>query len=67
MKIRRNLGLSRKALLRHRVRTALAVSGTGVGVAAVVVMVSIGEGAERELLGQIDAMGRNLLVLTASR
>jgi putative ABC transport system permease protein len=66
MKIRRNLGLSRKALLRHRVRTALAVSGTGVGVAAVVVMVSIGEGAERELLGQIDAMGRNLLVVTAS-
>lgn len=31
-----------------------------------VVMVSIGEGAERELLGQIDAMGRNLLVVTAS-
>jgi putative ABC transport system permease protein len=66
MKIRRNLGLSRKALLRHRVRTALAVSGTGVGVAAVLVMVAIGEGAERALMAQIDAVGRNLLVVTAS-
>ncbi len=65
MKIRRNFGFSRKALLRHRVRTALAISGTGVGVAAMLVMVAVGEGAERELMARIDAMGRNLLVVTA--
>jgi putative ABC transport system permease protein len=65
VKIRRNFGFSRKALLRHRVRTALAISGTGVGVAAMLVMVAVGEGAERELMARIDAMGRNLLVVTA--
>ncbi len=65
MRICRNLALSRKVLLRHRVRTALAISGTGVGVAAVLVMVAIGEGAQRELLARIDSMGRNLLVVTA--
>lgn len=67
MRIRRNFGLSRKALLRHRVRTALAISGTGIGVAAVLVMVAIGQGAERELMAQIEAMGGNLLIVTAGR
>ncbi len=67
MKTRRNLGLSCKALLRHRVRTALTISGTGIGVAAVLVMITIGEGAERELLAQVEAMGGNLLVVTAGR
>ena len=65
MRIRRNFALSRKALLRHRVRTALAISGTGIGVAAVLVMIAIGEGAQRELMDRIEAMGRNLLVITA--
>ncbi len=65
MRVRRNFALSRRALLRHRVRTALAVSGTAVGVAAVLIMVSLGEGAEREVLDQIEAMGRNVLVVAA--
>jgi len=67
MRIRRNFGLSRKALLRHRVRTGLAVVGTSVGVAAVLVMVAIGEGAERELVAQVEALGGNLLVVGAER
>lgn len=67
MRIRRNLALSRKALLRHRVRTALAISGTGIGVAAVVVMVAIGEGAERQLLAEVEAMGGNLLLVRPTR
>lgn len=65
MRIRRNFVLSRRALVRHRVRTALAVSGTAVGVAAVLIMVALGEGAEREVLEQIEAMGRNVLAVTA--
>lgn len=65
MKVRRNFALSRRALVRHRVRTALAVSGTAVGVAAVLIMIALGEGAEREVLRQIEAMGRNVLVVAA--
>lgn len=65
MRVRRNFTLSRRALLRHRVRTALAISGTAVGVAAVLIMVALGEGAEREVLDQIEAMGRNVLAVTA--
>ena len=45
----------------------LAVVGTGVGVAAVLVMVAVGEGAERELLAQIEALGSNLLIVGAER
>lgn len=67
MRIRRNFALSRKALLRHGVRTALAVSGTTIGVAAVLVMVAIGEGAEAELMEQVEALGGNLLIVTAAQ
>ncbi|MCK5651136.1 MAG: ABC transporter permease, partial [Gemmatimonadetes bacterium] len=65
MRIGRNLLLSAKALLRHRVRTALALSGTAVGVGAVLVMTAVGEGAEVEVLSEIDALGRNLLIVNA--
>ena len=67
MKVRRNLRLSGRALLRHGVRTGLAISGTSIGVAAVVVMVAIGEGAERELLARVEAMGGKLLLVSAGR
>jgi len=67
MRLRRNANLSRKALLRHRLRTLLAVSGTSVGVASILVMVAIGEGAKREVMDRIEAMGRNLLVVNAGR
>jgi len=65
MRLGRNLLLSAKALLRHRVRTALALSGTAVGVGAVLVITAIGEGAETEVLSEIEALGQNLLVVSA--
>jgi putative ABC transport system permease protein len=65
MRLGRNLLLSAKALLRHRVRTALALSGTAVGVGAVLVMTAVGEGAEAEVLREIEALGRNLLIVSA--
>jgi putative ABC transport system permease protein len=66
MRLGRNLRLSARALLRHRVRTALALSGTAVGVGAVLVMAAVGEGAEAEVLREIDALGKNLLVVSAA-
>ena len=65
MRLGRNLLLSAKALLRHRVRTALALSGTAVGVGAVLVMTAVGEGAEAEVVSEIEALGRNLLIVSA--
>ncbi len=66
MRLGRNLRLSARALLRHRVRTALALSGTAVGVGAVLVMTAVGKGAEAEVLQEIEALGENLLVVSAA-
>ncbi len=66
MKLARNLHLSVKALFRHRVRTALALSGMAVGVGAVLVLTAVGEGSEREVLQEIDALGKNLLLVSTS-
>jgi putative ABC transport system permease protein len=66
MRLGRNLLLSVKAILRHRVRTALALSGTAVGVGAVLVMTAVGEGAEDQVITEIEALGRNLLVVSAA-
>ncbi len=65
MRLLRNVTLSRKALWQHRTRTVLALGGTAVGVAAVLSMIAIGEGAKREVVARIGAMGRNLLVVSA--
>ncbi len=49
--------------LHHKLRTFLTLLGMIFGVGAVIAMLSIGEGAEREALQMIDAMGlRNLIV-----
>jgi putative ABC transport system permease protein len=65
MRLARNLLLSTKALVRHRVRTALALSGMAVGVGAVLVMTAVGEGTEQQVIGEIEALGRNLLIVSA--
>ncbi len=65
MKWARNVALSHKALWRHKTRTILALTGTAVGVAVVLAMVAIGEGAERQVVSRVKAMGRNMLVVNA--
>lgn len=66
MKLGRTVRVSLRVLFRHRVRAALAVSATAAGVAALLVLVSIGEGARREIEARIDALGRNMLVVSAA-
>jgi putative ABC transport system permease protein len=65
-RLARGLLLSLQLLLAHRLRTALSVSGLLAGVAAVIVMVAIGQGAERRVLQRVQAMGTNLLVVSAA-
>ena len=66
MKLVRNVRLSVKALVRHRVRTVLALSGMAVAVGAVLVLTAVGEGSEQQAISEIDALGRNLLIVSAA-
>jgi len=54
-------------LLAHKLRTALALIGIIIGVSAVIIMVAIGNGAQNEVLGKIEAMGTNLIIVNAGQ
>jgi len=56
------LRIAIEALGRYRLRTALSVTGVVLGVAAVIAMMSVSEGAAREALAQVDALGLDNLV-----
>jgi putative ABC transport system permease protein len=56
------LPIAAEALSRYKLRTALSVLGVVLGVAAVIAMMSVSEGARREALTQVDAMGLDNLV-----
>jgi len=57
------LGLAVRSLRRHRVRTSLAMLGIVIGIAAVICTVALGQGASGMVQAQMDAMGRNLLMI----
>ena len=67
MNITKNIIISQKILLAHKLRTALSLSGIIIGICAVVVMVSIGNGTEKKIISQITKMGSNLLVVNAGQ
>ena len=67
MKITRSIGISRKQLAAHKMRTALALSGIVIGVSAVIMMVAIGNGAQEEVLSKIEAMGTHLVIVNAGQ
>jgi putative ABC transport system permease protein len=52
-----------RALRRNKLRSALTMLGVVIGVAAVIAMVSIGEGADAAVQRQIQALGRNVLMV----
>jgi putative ABC transport system permease protein len=51
-----------EALRRYKLRTSLSVLGVVFGVAAVIAMLSVAEGARREALAQVEALGLDNLV-----
>ena len=65
MKTLRNLKISKNALLAQKMRAVLALLGIIIGVFTVITMVSIGNGARREVVSGIEAMGTNLLIVSA--
>jgi len=56
------LRIAAEALGRYKLRTALSVLGVVLGVAAVIAMMSVSEGARREALNQVEALGLDNLV-----
>ena len=64
MKIARSIRISRKQLIAHPLRTWLSLAGIIIGVSAVIIIVAIGDGAQKEVLSRIEAMGTNLLIVT---
>src|SRR4051812_36853958 len=60
--IRELVGIATEALGRYRLRTSLSVLGVVLGVAAVIAMMSVSEGAAREALAQVEALGLDNLV-----
>jgi putative ABC transport system permease protein len=55
--------LSIRSLGRNKVRTFLTMLGIVIGIASVIAMVAIGQGASKQIESQINAMGRNLLMV----
>ncbi len=63
MRLRRTIALSVRALLAHRLRTALILASVAAGVAAVVLTSAIGAGAARGVEQTVRSIGANLLVV----
>jgi putative ABC transport system permease protein len=59
------LDLGVRSLRRHKLRSTLSILGVVFGVAAVVAMSSVGEGARREALAQIGALGIDTITVRA--
>jgi putative ABC transport system permease protein len=59
------LRLGLRSLLLHKLRSTLSILGVVFGVAAVVSMSSVGEGARREALEQVGALGIDSVTLRA--
>jgi putative ABC transport system permease protein len=57
------LRLGVRSLRLHKLRSSLSILGVVFGVAAVVAMSSVGEGARRETLAQISALGIDTVIL----
>lgn len=59
------LRLGLRSLLLHKLRSTLSILGVLFGVAAVVAMSSVGEGARREAIDQVGALGIDSITLKA--
>ena len=65
MRLLKGSRIALKAVTAHKLRALLAILGIVVGVAAVIVMLAVGEGAKRDVLGKIQGLGTNILIVSA--
>jgi putative ABC transport system permease protein len=52
------------AIRSHRLRSSLTVLGIVIGISSVILTVGLGQGAQKEVEDQIDALGSNLLIVS---
>ena len=67
MRLLKGSRIALKAVTAHKLRALLAILGIVVGVAAVIVMLAVGEGAKRDVLGKIQGLGTNILIVSAGQ
>jgi putative ABC transport system permease protein len=67
VKVVRGLRISARQLGVHRTRTALSLLGIVIGVSSVISMVAVGHGARQEVMGRIEAMGTDLIMVTPAQ
>ena len=63
-KLKSNFSEAIRVILANKVRTLLTSLGIIFGVAAVITMLAIGNGAEKEILAQLELVGVNNIVIT---
>jgi ABC-type antimicrobial peptide transport system permease subunit len=63
-RLMRSLRVSARALGDHPLRTALCAASVTVGIAGVLVLSAVGVGANQQVMAQLDALGRDVLVVT---
>jgi putative ABC transport system permease protein len=67
MRVLKGARIALGALTANRLRAVLAILGIVVGVAAVIVMIAVGEGARRDVLSKIQALGTDLIIVSAGQ
>ncbi len=63
MKLRKTIMDALESLVANKVRSALTILGIVIGVGAVIAMLAIGNGAENSILGEIEDIGTNLIII----
>ena len=63
-KLKSNFTEALRVILANKIRTLLTSLGIIFGVAAVITMLAIGNGAEKEILAQLELVGVNNIVIT---
>lgn len=67
MKLQFTLHTANRAIRANKVRSGLTVLGIVIGITAIMLIVSIGEGAQSLILGQIQGLGAETIVLRPGR
>ncbi|HSB77219.1 MAG TPA: ABC transporter permease, partial [Candidatus Methylomirabilis sp.] len=67
MRLLKGSRIALKAVTAHKIRAILAILGVVVGVAAVIVVLAVGEGAKQDVLGKIQGLGTNILIVSAGQ
>ena len=67
MSFSRTLSTAFSSLVSNKLRSFLTTLGIIIGVAAVIIMVAVSAGAEAVIAEQINSLGANLIIVTASR